>query len=138
MVKPTNAVKRHQKHVKGIDKELLVCDQYVAVCDDSRGERTGGEERDQREGHIHLGCPTPPPNKPNVNAPSSGVPRRTRNSMLLIFLQGLEVFQIQIVELFPNLEKEHAKNEHRHQDIKRDTQLNDHRHTVSGAHRTKE
>src|ERR1700688_1458502 len=79
-----------------------------------------------------------PPKTPSVNAPSSGVPKRMTNSMLLVLLEGFEVLQIQAVELFANLEKEHTENQHRHQHIERNPQLNNHRHTISGAHRAKE
>src|SRR5258707_14557691 len=87
---------------------------------------------------LASGAQRRPPNTPRASAPSSGVPRRTTNSMLLVLLERFEVLQIQTVELFADLEEEHAEHQHRHEHVERDTQFDDHRHAVCRTHRAEE
>src|ERR1035441_385784 len=87
---------------------------------------------------LSSGAHRRPPYKPRITAPANGVPRRSRNSTLLLLLQGFEMLQIQAVELFADLEEEHAENQHRHQHVESDAQFDHHRHAVGRAHRAEE
>src|SRR5450631_437505 len=87
---------------------------------------------------LSSGAKRRPPYKPRISAPASGVPRSRTNSTLLLLLQGLEMLQIQAVELFADLEEEHAEHQHRHQHVESDAQFDHHRHAVGRAHRAEE
>src|SRR5450432_2456186 len=135
VVKPTNAVSVTRNTLKASIKncscptDKLPCATTLDVS--AHAARNVTSEKPT----LASGAQRRPPNTPSVRAPKSGVPRRTMNSMLLVFLQGFEVLQVQIVELLPNLEEEHAENQHRDQNIERNPQFDDHRHAVSRAHR---
>ncbi len=60
------------------------------------------------------------------------------NSTYWSSFESFEVLQVQTVELFPDLKEEYAQYQHRHQNIERNTELNNHRHAVGGAHGAEE
>src|ERR1700688_4811658 len=138
VVRPTNAVSVTRNTLKASIKncscptDKLPCVTTLAVS--AHAARNVSSEKPT----LASGAQRRPPNIPSVRAPSSGAPRRTMNTTLLVLLQSFEVLQVQTVELFPNLKEKHAENQHRHQYIKRDSQLNDHRHAIRGTHRTEE
>src|SRR5450755_4586431 len=117
MVKPTNAVSVTRNMLKASIKNCsratnkLPCATILEVSVHAARNVTSEKPT------LASGAQRRPPNTPSVNAPSSGVPRRMTNSMLLILLQGFEVLQIQTVELFANLKKENVENQHRYQDV---------------------
>src|SRR5882672_3685471 len=79
------------------------------------------------------------PSTPRIAAPSrGGAPTSSRNSTSTILFQRLEILQIEVVELFANLEEEHAQHQHRDQDIERDAEFDHHRHPVGRAHGAEE
>src|SRR5258706_14585938 len=58
------------------------------------------------------------PSTQRIAAPSrGGAPTSSRNSTSTILFQRLEILQIEVVQLFANLEEEHAQHQHRDQDI---------------------
>src|SRR5258708_14114208 len=135
VVRPTNAVSVTRNTLKASIKncscptDKLPCATTLAVRAHAAKNVTSEKTT------LASGAQRRPPNITSVRAPSSGVPRRTMNSTLLVLLQSLEVLQVQAVKLFPNLKEKHAEHQHRHQHIERNPQLNHHRHAVSGAHR---
>ncbi len=70
--------------------------------------------------------------------PSSGDAEQRGTPSTSILLQRLEVRRVQAVELLADLEEEHAEDQHGHQHIQGDAELDDHRHAVGGAHGAEE
>src|SRR5436190_5730969 len=73
-------------------------------------------------------------------APITGVARTTMISITgaRLFLELLEVLQVEAVELLADLEEEHAEDQHADEHVERHAELDDHRHPISGAGRGKE
>src|SRR5450631_1144339 len=76
------------------------------------------------------------PNSASTAPPASGQASRkasgfssTFNS---VFFQLFEVANVKTVELLSNLEHEHAQDQHAHQHVQCDAQLDHHGHAVSG------
>src|SRR5688572_5940165 len=86
---------------------------------------------------LSSGAQRRPPTTASSNAPVSGVASSSTSS-ISPFPQRLEVVQIQAVELLADLEEEHTQHQHRDQDVERHAKLDDHRHSVGGAHRAEE
>src|SRR5208283_1589303 len=138
VVRPTNAVSATKNTLNASMKNCsrramrLPCATILAVS--AQAARNVTSEKTT----LSSGAKRRWPNTPSSSAPSSGVPTSARNSMLLLLLQGLEVLQIEAVELLANLEEEHAEDQHRHQHVERDAEFDDHRHAVGRAHRREE
>src|SRR5687767_10805089 len=78
------------------------------------------------------------PNMASRKAPVSGMASSRTISTLLVLPQILEMVQVEAVELFADLEEEHAQHQHRDQDVERHAEFDDHRHAVSRTHRAEE
>src|SRR5437899_5256354 len=70
------------------------------------------------------------PTSARTKPPANGVARRKANASISVFLQLFEVANVQAVELFANLEHEHAQDQHANQHIQRDAELDHHRHAI--------
>src|SRR6185369_5032586 len=71
------------------------------------------------------------PNSASTTPPASGQPRTREKTSIRLVFEFFQVANVQAVELFADLEHEHAQDEHPDQDVQRDAQFDHHRHAVS-------
>src|SRR5436190_13612719 len=140
VVKPTNAVSATKNTLKESTKKSLpatsigpsLITRTVNAIDASQVRRlTATLTRDAQARWPIAARSSAPASGKTSTATVSGI-------RLLALSELFEMFQVEAVELFADLEEEHAEDQHAHQHVERDAQLDDHRHAVSRAGRGEE
>src|SRR5262249_32645571 len=75
------------------------------------------------------------PSSASTTPPTKGTPSVSRSGSTSVFLQLLEVTDVEAVELLADLEHEHAQDHHADQHVERDAEFDHHRHAIGGAGR---
>src|SRR5882724_12620364 len=123
VVNPTNAVSATRNTLKASMKNCSCAISRLPRSTTSAVSAAAARNVPRLKATLSSGARRRAPAKPSTIAPSSGQPSRIRNGTLLLFLQRLEVMQIEAVELLADLEEEHTEHQHRDQHVERDTEL---------------
>src|SRR5258708_11380437 len=121
VVKPTNAVSATRNTLNGSTKKSLPATSSGPVEITRTVSAPAASSVRPQAITLTIGASSRSPITASRSAPASGMPRTARISIMrrarlfpfpLGFLQLLEMLEIEAVELFPGLEKEHAPDQH--------------------------
>src|SRR5260370_9148357 len=133
VVKPTNAVRATRKTLKESTKNCS-CTARMGPSLMTRTPRNALATRVARlMPTFNSAAKRRAPSSASNTEPRNGSPKTSMISTSSVLLQRFEVMQIEAVKLLTNLEEKDAQNEHANQNVKGDSQLDHHRHSIGRA-----